>query len=59
MICSCVNLEDAFDYADFNANTDGDPTTVWGLTQGITRLSQKSPFAEERTKLDRTAEKVL
>ncbi len=22
-------LEDAFDYADFNANTDGDPTTVW------------------------------
>jgi len=52
-------LENAFDYADFYTDTDGDPTTVWGMTQGITRLSQQSQFADERTKLDRTAGKVL
>ena len=52
-------LEFAFDYADSHSDTDGSPTTVWGMTQGITRLSQESQFADERTKLDRAAGKVL
>lgn len=38
---------------------DGDPRTVWGYVQGITRHSQTIPYADERTDLDRAAGKVL
>ena len=38
---------------------DGDPKTVWGFVQGMTRASQLSPYADERTKLDRAAGRVL
>jgi hypothetical protein len=40
--------EDAFDYADFYSDEDGDPRTVWGMKQGITRLSQELQYADER-----------
>jgi len=38
---------------------DGDPRTVWGIAQGITRYSQTVPYADERTSLDRAAGKLL
>lgn len=38
---------------------DGDPRTVWGMVQGISRYSQSVPFADERTALDRAAGKVM
>jgi hypothetical protein len=38
---------------------DGSPNTVWGIVQGMTRHSQTIPYADQRTKLDRAAGKVL
>lgn len=38
---------------------DGAPNTVWGLAQGVTRLSQRETFADERNKLDKGAGKLL
>lgn len=38
---------------------DGDPNTVWGVVQGITRHSQTVPFADERTAMDRAAGKIM
>lgn len=38
---------------------DGDPRSKWGLAQGITRYSQTTPYADERTALDRAAGKLL
>jgi hypothetical protein len=38
---------------------DGDPFTVWGFANGMTRLSQQTGFADERAFLDRAAAQVL
>lgn len=38
---------------------DGDPNTVWGFAQGMTRHSQTLPYADERTEIDRAAGKLL
>lgn len=38
---------------------DGDPFTVWGFANGMTRLSQQTPYADERAFLDRAASQVL
>jgi len=38
---------------------DGDPRSAWGLVQGLTRVSQMSPFADKRARLDEAAGKVL
>ena len=38
---------------------DGDPNTVWGFVQGMTRHSQTIPYTDERTAIDRAAGKVL
>ena len=35
------------------------PRTAWGMAQGLTRLSQKTQYADERVDLDRAAGKVL
>jgi len=40
-------------------NEDGDPNTVWGFAQGITRYSQLTQYADERQDLDRAAGKLL
>lgn len=52
-------LEEAFDLAAEYSDEDGDPRTPWGLAQGISRLSQGSPFTDERTRLDRAAGTLL
>jgi hypothetical protein len=38
---------------------DGDPNTVWGMVQGLTRHSQKSTYADQRTDIDRAAGKLM
>lgn len=38
---------------------DGDPLTVWGFTQGLTRYSQTTPYGDERTRIDKAAGKIL
>jgi hypothetical protein len=38
---------------------DGNPNTVWGMAQGITRHSQSLPHADKRTELDRAAGRLL
>lgn len=40
-------------------NQDGDPNSVWGMVQGLTRYSQTLPYADERTAIDRAAGKIL
>ena len=46
-------------YDSVQPEQDGDPKTAWGLAQGITRYSQRTPYADERTTLDRAAGKLL
>jgi hypothetical protein len=38
---------------------DGDPRSVWGMVNGLTRASQATPYADQRTELDRAAGKVM
>lgn len=38
---------------------DGDPRSVWGFVQGVTRVSQREAYAEDRQALDRAAGKIL
>lgn len=40
-------------------DSDGDPRSVWGMVQGLTRYSQTIPYADQRTSLDRAAGKLL
>jgi hypothetical protein len=55
-IASKQQLTDAYELAErFNRN----PRTAWGMAHAITRLSQQSPYADERIDLDRAAAKVL
>jgi Domain of unknown function (DUF932) len=37
----------------------GDPRTVWAMANGLTEVSQRSPYADARIKLDRAAGEVL
>jgi hypothetical protein len=48
--------------AAYDANVpdeDGDPRTVWGFVQGLTRSSQATPYGDERMRLDTAAGKIL
>lgn len=38
---------------------DGDPNTVWGMAQGITRHSQTLPYTEDRVEMDRAAGRLM
>ena len=38
---------------------DGDPNTVWGMVQGLTRHSQTQTYADTRTAIDTAAGKLL
>ena len=49
----------ALDLAEEFESVHGDPLSAWGVVQGITRLSQATPFADKRSKLDRKAGKIL
>lgn len=38
---------------------DGDPRTVWGVINGLTRYSQSIPYADQRTEIDRAAGRIM
>lgn len=46
-------------YDAVNPDQDGDPNSVWGMVQGLTRHSQTVPFADDRTAIDVAAGKIL
>jgi hypothetical protein len=46
-------------YDAVQPDLDGDPRTVWGIVQGLTRYSQTVPYADERTTIDRAAGKII
>lgn len=50
---------EAYDLADDYRGVHGDPRTAWGIVSGLTRLSQKSAYADKRTQIDITAGKIL
>lgn len=52
-------LAASVDLAVQHETTDGNPFSVWGVANGITRYSQLTPFADERNFLDRAATAVL
>lgn len=46
-------------YEAVNEAQDGDPRTVWGMAQGLTRFSQTTPYADKRTEIDRAAGRLM
>ncbi len=52
-------LTQALETAVVNESTDGNPYSVWGVANGLTRVSQLTTFADERNFLDRAATSVL
>jgi hypothetical protein len=56
-----ATLEAAYVAAEREADLrkDVSPRSVWGITQGITAMSQHSTFADRRVELDRAAGKIL
>lgn len=57
-VLSRTSLDAAFDYAEQEETTCA-PNTVWGMVQGITRLSQDTEFADDRAAIDKAAGRVL
>jgi hypothetical protein len=52
-------IQDAYTIAERYAGTDGSPRSPWGMSNGITRLSQITPYADARANLDFAAGAVL
>lgn len=46
-------------YEAVNREQDGDPNSVWGIVQGLTRYSQKTSYADQRYAIDRAAGRIL
>jgi hypothetical protein len=57
------DLESAYAIAETNYELEprinGNPNTVWGMVNGLTQHSQSKDYADERTKLDISAGKIL
>lgn len=56
---SRARLSDAYDRAEQDEVAAVNPRSLWGMAQGVTRLSQESQYADERVQLDRAAGKIL
>jgi hypothetical protein len=53
-------IEEAYDSAVENeAENKAAPNTVWGIVNGLTEISQRRLFGDERTKIDRASGKVM
>lgn len=53
-------LGEAYDLVDKETrDIDGDPRTVWGMSNGITRVSQSLPFTSERVEMDKAGSKLM
>lgn len=55
-IATKEQLTDAYELAERYEN---DPRSAWGFSNGLSRLSQLSPYQDERVDLDRAAGKIL
>lgn len=53
------HLTGAYETAVKWADVDGDPKSAWGYVNGMTRISQVTPYADERAFLDRAASQIL
>jgi hypothetical protein len=51
-------LESAYEVAEQTPRY-GDPRTVWGMVNGLTEVSQRSGYQDERCKIDRAAAKLM
>lgn len=56
---SRTKIEQAYDTVVECEPDTVNPHSAWGIAQGLTRLSQNTPYADERVALDRAAGKVL
>lgn len=52
-------IEAGYALAERHSDVDGSPRSPWGLAQGLTRHAQTTPYADDRTRIDRAAGKVL
>lgn len=52
-------LDAAYEVTVKEEPAEVNPNSAWGIAQGLTRLSQETPFADERVAADRAAGKVL
>ncbi len=55
-IATKQQIGDAYDLAEHYGRN---PRSAWGIVHGLTRLSQMSPYADERIDLDKAAARVL
>ena len=46
-------------YDAVKVEEDGEANTVWGMAQGLTRVSQNLPYADQRTEIDRAAGRLI
>lgn len=51
-------VELAYDAAE-KADRYGDPRSAWGIVNGLTEVSQRTQYADQRVKADRAAGKIL
>ena len=49
----------AIDIAEMYEDVHGNPRSLWGFVQGVTRLSQQTAFTDKRNRLDMAAGKIL
>jgi hypothetical protein len=49
-------IEEATEYEDVLGAT---PLSAWGVSQGVTRVSQREEFADSRVRVDQATEKIL
>ncbi len=52
-------LENALELAQKNRDTNGNPFSLYGLFDGLTRYSQTFEYTEDRSALDEVASKIL
>jgi hypothetical protein len=51
-------MESAYDVAVATPRY-GDPRSVWAIVNGLTEVSQRTTYAEDRAKVDRAAGKLM
>lgn len=51
--------EASYDLAERNSDVDGNPRSIWGYVQGVTRYSQTLGYADERVAVERSAGRIL
>lgn len=49
----------AYAATEEHSDTDGDPRSLWGMVQGITRVSQQAEFAQQRQRIDAVAGQLM